>query len=159
MAGHLLLLRSTSAKIFMMSGYVFCVSSHFYKAYTDAVHLPRFTSWVRWYICSIFSGTIPQRGHRLVDACTCICKIVVVDRLLLIHFVLKCDTLMQSVIVSPGFLCWGDLVFSEFQNQFCAWSAQSGQKFEPGSLFNAKMLALLPVGDFVKVRGTDKFYI
>ena len=44
-----------------------------------------------------------------------------------------------------GFACWGDLILREFQNQFCACSAQPGQKCEPGSLFNTEMPASLRV--------------
>ena len=31
-----------------------------------------------------------------------------------------------------GFACWGDLVLSGFQNQFCACSSQPGQRYESG---------------------------
>ena len=59
----------------------------------------------------------------------------------------------------PGFACWGDLILSEFQNQFCACSAQPGKKCESGSLFDTKMPALLRAGYFVIAGGTDKSYI
>ena len=39
----------------------------------------------------------------------------------------------------PGFACWGNLILSEFQNNFYACSAQPGKKRESGSLFNTKM--------------------
>ena len=51
----------------------------------------------------------------------------------------------------PGFACWGDLILSKFQNQFCACSAQPGQKFELVSLFNTKIPAVLQVGDCILV--------
>ena len=38
--------RSESAKIVYLLGSMFCVSSHFCNAYTDAVHLPQLTSWL-----------------------------------------------------------------------------------------------------------------
>ena len=59
----------------------------------------------------------------------------------------------------PEFACWRVLILSKFQNQFCACSAQLGQKFGLGSLFNTKMPAPLRIGAFVIVRGTDKVYI
>ena len=57
------------------------------------------------------------------------------------------------------FSCWGDLILSKFQNQFCTCSAQPGQKCESVSILNTKIPAPLRVGDFVIVRGTDKGYI
>ena len=59
----------------------------------------------------------------------------------------------------PVFDCWGDLILSEFQNQFCACSVQPGQKCELGFLFNAKIPAPLRVKYCVIVRGVDKGYI
>ena len=46
----------------------------------------------------------------------------------------------------PGFSCWGDLIFSKFQNQFCACWAQLGKEYELGLLFNIKISVLLQVG-------------
>ena len=46
-----------------------------------------------------------------------------------------------------GFACLGDFIFSDFQNQFFACSAQPGQKCELGLLFNTIMNAVLQVGD------------
>ena len=46
----------------------------------------------------------------------------------------------------PRFACWGDLILSEFQNQFCACLAQPGKKCESGSIFNIKMPVSLQVG-------------
>ena len=57
-------------------------------------------------------------------------------------------TLLDNLL---WFACWGDLILSEFQNQFCACSAQPGQKCEPGLMFNTKMPALLQVRDCVLV--------
>ena len=59
----------------------------------------------------------------------------------------------------PVFDCWGDLILSEFQNQFCACSVQPGQKCELGFLFDAKIPAPLRVKYCVIVRGVDKGYI
>ena len=51
----------------------------------------------------------------------------------------------------PRFACWGDLVFSKFQNPFRAWSAQPGQKCESWSMFNTKMSAVLWFRDCIIV--------
>ena len=58
----------------------------------------------------------------------------------------------------PGFACWGDSISSEFQNQFCACSAQPVQKCESGSLFNTKIPAALRVRDYILVRGKDTIF-
>ena len=42
-----------------------------------------------------------------------------------------------------GFACRGDLILSEFQNQFCALSAKPRQKCKSLSLFNIQMPASL----------------
>ena len=42
-----------------------------------------------------------------------------------------------------GFACWKDLILSEFQNQFYACSAQPGNNYESGSLFDIKMTVSL----------------
>ena len=55
-----------------------------------------------------------------------------------------------------GFSCWGDLILSKFQNQFCAYSSQPGQKCKSGLLLNTKMTAPLRIRDCVLVIGTDK---
>ena len=34
---------------------------------------------------------MPQRGERLVEACSCCCRIGMVERVLLMNFVIKCD--------------------------------------------------------------------
>ena len=52
---------------------------------------------------------------------------------------------------SRVFACWGDLILNEFKNQFCACSAQPGQKCEAGLLFNTKMPAVLRVVDCILV--------
>ena len=54
----------------------------------------------------------------------------------------------------PGFACWGDLILSEYQNQFCACSAQPRQKCELGSLFNTQTPAALRVRDCALVGDT-----
>ena len=45
-----------------------------------------------------FSGKVAQRGNRLVDACPCHFKIVMVDRVLLIHFMINGD--IWTVVLS-----------------------------------------------------------
>ena len=59
----------------------------------------------------------------------------------------------------PGFACWGGLILSGFQNQFCACSVQPVKKYESGLLFNTNMPEPLQFGYYVIVRGTDKCYI
>ena len=83
--------RSALVKRVVISGYIFQFSNHFHNVSTDAVHLPRIPSWVYWYRCFIASGTRPHHGQILVDACPCCYIIVMLDRVLLIHFVMKCD--------------------------------------------------------------------
>ena len=46
----------------------------------------------------------------------------------------------------------------KFQNHFCACSAQPGQKFTSGSLFNTNMPAPLQIGNCGVVRDTYKVY-
>ena len=58
----------------------------------------------------------------------------------------------------PGFVCWGVLILSKFQNQFCACAEQPGQKCESRSLFNTNMPAVLWVGDYILVRVTDTMF-
>ena len=50
-----------------------------------------------------------------------------------------------------GFPCWGDLILSEFKNQFCVFSAHTEQKCESGLLLDTKMPAAPWVGDYVIV--------
>ena len=50
-----------------------------------------------------------------------------------------------------GFVCLGDFILSEYENQFCALSAQLRQKFESWSLFNTNITTSLLVGDFILV--------
>ena len=83
--------RSAPVKIVVMPGYVFRVSNHLRKAYTDAVHMPRLLSWVHWYRCCIISGAITKHGQRLVDVCPRLFKIIMLDWVLLIRLVMKCD--------------------------------------------------------------------
>ena len=82
--------RISSTKRVAMWGYVFCVSSHFFNAYTYAVHLPLPPSWLHQYILCIVSWIVTHRRKRLVDACPCHCKIVMVDSVILIHSMMKC---------------------------------------------------------------------
>ena len=49
-------------------------------------------------MCFIFSGVTPQSGQMLVVACTCWCRTVMVGRMLLMHFVMKCA--IWKVLVS-----------------------------------------------------------
>ena len=56
----------------------------------------------------------------------------------------------------PGFACWGDLILSEFQNQFCACSAQPRQTCELVLLFNAKIPVSFHIKYCVLERGKDK---
>ena len=58
----------------------------------------------------------------------------------------------------PEFACWGDLILRKFQNQFCACSAQPGQKCESGLMFNTKMPAVLRVRDYILARVTDTMF-
>ena len=53
----------------------------------------------------------------------------------------------------PRFACWGDLILIEFKNQFCAFSAQPGQKYKSGLLFNTNIPEVLQVGYYILVRG------
>ena len=81
--------KSASTKIIVMSGTVFQSLRHFRNASTADVHLPRIPLWVHRYICCILSQTRPQHRHMLVVACPCSCRIVMVDKVFLIHLVIK----------------------------------------------------------------------
>ena len=81
-----------------MLGSVFLVSSHFCKASTYVVNMPQHTLLVNLYIRCIVSGPTPHQNQRLVDVCPCRCKTVMVDRVLLINFVMKCD--IWAVVLS-----------------------------------------------------------
>ena len=83
--------RSASAKIIVISGSMFWASSHFRSVSTDAVHMPLLPSWIYLYMCCIVSRVTPQCGQRLVVACPCRCRIFMVGRVLLMHFVMTCD--------------------------------------------------------------------
>ena len=67
-----------------------------------------------------------------------------------------CNTALRNNF--PGFACWGDLILSEFQNQSCACSAQSGQKCESGSLFNTKIPVALRMLYYIIMRGTYNIF-
>ena len=56
----------------------------------------------------------------------------------------------------PRFACWGDLILSQFQNQFCACSAQPRQTCELVLLFNAKIPVSFHIKYCVLERGKDK---
>ena len=58
----------------------------------------------------------------------------------------------------PGFAFWGDLILRNFQNQFFAYSAQPGQKCKSGSLFNAKIPAVLWLGEYILGRSKDTMF-
>ena len=94
--------KSMSAKIFEISGSVLQVSIHFRSPSTNAVYMPLLPLWVHWYRCFIVYGVTPHRGQRLVFACPRQCIIVMVDRVLLMHFVTKCA--MWTVVVSCAHL-------------------------------------------------------
>ena len=97
--------KSASTKRITMSGSVFQALSHFCNASTYAVHLPLLPLWVNWYSFCIFSGAKPKPGHRLVGACSCWCRIFMVDKVLVIHLVIKCD--MCTLVLSHA--CFNDV--------------------------------------------------
>ena len=81
--------KSVLNKRITMLGSVFQDSSHFRNTSTDAVHMPRLPSWVHWYICCIIYGSKPHYGQRLVVACPRWCRVFMVDKVLLIQFLIK----------------------------------------------------------------------
>ena len=90
--------KSASAKRITISGSVFWASIHFHSASTNAFHWLQLPSWVHWYRCCIVFGVSSQRGNRLVVACPFCCRIIIVGRVLLMHFTMKCS--MWAVVVS-----------------------------------------------------------
>ena len=56
------------------------------------------------------------------------------------------------------FDCWGYFMLRQFQNQFCACLARSGQKCEWRLLFNTNIPTLLPDGYCIIMRGADISY-
>ena len=78
-----------SSKIITMSGSVFQALWHFRNASTNAIHLSRLSLWVHWYRCCIVAGDTPQWRKSFVVACPRHCRIVMVDKVLLIQFVMK----------------------------------------------------------------------
>ena len=52
-------------------------------------------------MCFMISGVTPQHGQRFVVAFPCLCRIGMVGRVLLVHFLMKCD--MWTVVVSRDF--------------------------------------------------------
>ena len=94
--------KSASSKRIAMSGSVFRALSKFGNASTDAVHMPRLTLWVNWYICCIVSVAKPYWGQRFVVVCPCCYRIIIVGKLLLVHFVMKCA--IYTAVVSCDIL-------------------------------------------------------
>ena len=92
--------KSTLTKIITMSGSVFQASIHFRNAPTDNVHLPWIPLWFHWYMCCIVYRAKPQIRQRLVVAFPCRCWIIMLDRVLLIHFLMKCA--MWTVFLSSA---------------------------------------------------------
>ena len=110
-----------------MSGSVFWASSHFRSASTYAVHLSRLPLLLHWCRFCIISGLMPQRSQRLVFKCPRRCRIVMVSRVLLMHFVMKCsmwmvvvsrDRLNNVISISTQYSMW-----FRFQSFHC-WSSR-----------------------------------
>ena len=59
----------------------------------------------------------------------------------------------------PRFACWGDLIFSKFQNKFYACSEQPRQKLKSSSLFDTKIPAVSRFVVCVIIGGADKSLI
>ena len=93
--------KSVSDKKIVISGSMFWALSHFCSVSTDTVHLSCFPLWVHFYRCCIISGVTPKRGQRLVVVCPRRCRIVIVGRVSLIHFMMKCA--MWMVVISRDF--------------------------------------------------------
>ena len=87
----LVIYKSVWTKIFVMLVSLLWFSSYFRNASTDAVHIPWLSLWVHWYRCCIVSFASPQRRKMLVVACPLCYRIFIVDKVLLIHFVMECD--------------------------------------------------------------------
>ena len=87
-----------------VSGSVFSFYSHFFNTFTDTVNLSRLPLWMNWYRYYIVYGDLTQQCKRLVEACPCCCRVVMLERVLLIHFVMKCDiwTIFLSRACSNG---------------------------------------------------------
>ena len=66
-----------------------------------------------------------------------------------IVFILMCVMLGAVRDNLSGFAYWGHLILIKFQNKFCACSADPGQKYEPGLMFDTNMSASFQVGDCV----------
>ena len=90
--------KCVSAKIIAISGSMFWSLRNFGSSSNDAVHLPQLTSWLHWYRCFIVSGVTPQCRQKLVVACLCCYSILMVGRVLPMHFVMKC--IMWVVVIS-----------------------------------------------------------
>ena len=111
------------AKRTAISESVLRASSNFLSASTYAVHLPRLHLWVHWYMCCIVSGVTPQLSQRLVVACTCQCRIIMVGRVLLMNFMMKCS--MCTVVVTHDRLNDVKSILSQCYVWFRIWSSQS----------------------------------
>ena len=72
--------KSLLDKIIAMYGSLFRALIHTRNVSNDAVHMPRLLLWVHWYICCIFSEAKPQRGQKLVVACPCCFRIIIVGK-------------------------------------------------------------------------------
>ena len=114
--------KSVSTKIIVISGSMFRALSHFLNASTDDVHMTRLSFWVHWYRCCIVSGANTQRGWRLVVACPHRCMIVMVAKVLLIHFVVKFA--MWTVVASRARLNYLRSIASQSSMWVKFWSSQ-----------------------------------
>ena len=90
--------KSVLTKRIAISGSVFRALIHFCRVSTNTVDMSRLPSWVHWYRCCNVSGVTPQHGQMVVVACLCYCMIFMVDMVILMHFLMKCD--MWDLIVS-----------------------------------------------------------
>ena len=73
-----------------MYGSVFLALSHFRSASIDTVHLFRLPLLIHWFMCCIFYGVTTHFRQRLIVARPCHWKIIMVGRVLLVHFMMKC---------------------------------------------------------------------
>ena len=118
--------KSLLAKRIAISGSMFRASNHFHSTSNDAFHLLLLPFWVHWYRSCIVFRVVPQHEQRLVVLCPCHCRIAMVGRVLLIHFVMKCA--MCKVVVSCA--CLNDVrsilsqsdVWVRFRSSQC-WSS------------------------------------
>ena len=104
--------KRASTKRISMSGSVFQASIYLRNVSTDAVHLQRLPLWVHWYRCCIVYVDKLHRRKRLVVVCPLRCMIFMVDKVLLINFVMKCA--MWTVVVSRACLNYVRSITSQF---------------------------------------------